>query len=79
MTNVVHAIDIKTEKQERGEYRQLIMEGDNFKIVIDNNGDIDWETTDAYDWKNVDDKDITKRPCGRFKMAMSPKTRAMQA
>jgi hypothetical protein len=38
----------------------LIMEGDNFKIVIDNNGDIDWETADAFDWKNVDDKDITK-------------------
>ena len=60
MTNVVHAIEAKAEKQERAEYRKLIMEGDDFKVVIDNDGDVYWETTKSYNWENIDDKDIVK-------------------
>ena len=36
------------------------MEGDDYKVVIDNDGDIYWETTKAYNWESVDVKDIVK-------------------
>ena len=60
MTNLVEATDMKTGRQERVEYRRLIMQGDNFIVVIDNDGDVDWETDDNYDWGSIEIKDITK-------------------
>jgi hypothetical protein len=60
MTNVVHAIDAKSGKQEREEYRRLILQGEDFKVVIDNEGDIDWHADDDYDWNSIDVKDIAK-------------------
>src|ERR1700733_5734016 len=59
MTNV-HAIDPKTEKQELGEFKRLIMAGNDFRVVIDSSGDIDWETEATYDWSSIDDKDIVR-------------------
>lgn len=40
-------------------YRRLIMEGDDFRVIIDNDSEIDWETKSSYGWEKLDKKDVT--------------------
>jgi hypothetical protein len=35
--------------------KRLIMEGNNFIVVIDREGDIDWKTDEEYGWGNLDE------------------------
>jgi hypothetical protein len=53
MTDTNCDLNKKVEKQRQDEYKHLIMEGPDFKIVIDNEGDIDWMTEENYNWEKI--------------------------
>jgi hypothetical protein len=60
MTDTNSDPDKKVENRRQEGYKHLIMEGPDFEVVMDNEGDIDWTTEDSYNWEKIDPKDVIR-------------------